>query len=270
MDEKIELNKLCQKIKRMIPSNKIRSDATEPFTKFLMSLKEKGVAVEEIESIKRAYNYFNHIVSFEPDKETDESDVDEISPKDPTPKQIKIDEAVIGDEAVLSDEKMIQLLLSLYELENKRMAIADMKTIATTVLKSISKTKHDWIHKEIPKEKLNTLMGRLGYQAEIAKILNEIIPESDALLDATTNVLAIAQNEEAKAEQNIDETLPSKGAPATGGAFSALESIKEQTRAAQQSIAAKRVEGIVESLPKSILEAQEKVIEEVIKLESIL
>jgi hypothetical protein len=301
MEERKKLDVLCKKIKRMIPSDKIRDDATEPFTNFLISLKEKGISVEEIESIRRAYNYFNHIVSFhiqnvasDKDESNENSNIDESNIDESNIDSIKVQKVsnppkipksplledgekresvkIEIENPVLSDEKMIQLLLSLYKLENKRMAIKDMKTISSSVLKSIPNLKLEWTNKRIAPEKLNTLVGRLGYQTEFAKLLNEIIPESDELLDATTKVLAIAQNEEAKANQNTNETMSSKNLADSDSATKGgtIESIKEQTRLAQKSIAEKRVEEIVETFPTSILEAQQKVIDEVIKLESIL
>ena len=61
MDPTLELHSLCEKIKAMIPANRILHDATEQFKSFMQSLKDKGIDEKELECIRRSYNYFNHI-----------------------------------------------------------------------------------------------------------------------------------------------------------------------------------------------------------------
>jgi len=61
MTDQAHLLRLCQEIASMVPSHKLPDTATPQFTQFIKDLREK-VKEHEINSIIRAYNYFNYLM----------------------------------------------------------------------------------------------------------------------------------------------------------------------------------------------------------------
>jgi len=61
VDANSEIKKLCQQIKRLVPPNKPK-DPTGAFNLFISDL-EKKVDKHELDSIHRAYNYFNCLIA---------------------------------------------------------------------------------------------------------------------------------------------------------------------------------------------------------------
>jgi hypothetical protein len=55
-----EVKRLCNEIKRLVPP-KIAQASTGPFDEFVSRLKDK-ITPQEMDSIHRAYNYFNQLV----------------------------------------------------------------------------------------------------------------------------------------------------------------------------------------------------------------
>lgn len=269
MDEKKELIDLCEKIKRMIPSTQIKEDATEPFTKFLMSLIMKGIDDSEVVCIKRAYNYFNHIMgtsngsipSLEIPKES--KNLDEKMPKE-FPKEFpkKLPEKLPKELPKKSfepftDDSKIKLLLNLFKKNNERAAITDMKTTAETVLMKIPSLNLSWVKDPIIPKGMDTLLGRLNYQVDIATLLHKLIPsvESEEILDATTNVLAIAQLALAQRLKGGASSIKIDVARKK-----AIDEVKQKAIADQLARTSQKLEEIV---PDEVKVAQEMVIEKV-------
>ena len=70
-----QIKKLCSEIKRLVPPNKPR-DPTGQFTTFMDNLKTQNIKTEDLDSIHRAYNYFNCLIEFQdtkPDTSQDKS-----------------------------------------------------------------------------------------------------------------------------------------------------------------------------------------------------
>jgi cell division septation protein DedD len=57
-----EIKKLCAEIKRLVPPNKPK-DPTGQFGTFIKNLESQNIKSEEIDSIHRAYNYFNCLIA---------------------------------------------------------------------------------------------------------------------------------------------------------------------------------------------------------------
>jgi hypothetical protein len=58
-----EVKRLCNEIKRLVPPNKAQS-TTGPFDVFIKELGPK-ITPQELDSIHRAYNYFNRLVTLD-------------------------------------------------------------------------------------------------------------------------------------------------------------------------------------------------------------
>lgn len=213
MEEKKELHRLCQEIKRMIPAVSLNPDATEPFTNFLKLLKGKGVSQEEIDCIHRAYNYFNQIiskvkpvpsgatgtVSNENENDANENENDQ----GPTGEVVAI--GYVGNDEVgatgdtdgplsmsasltesltesmpeslsgPTDEFKIDTLIQLFELNRQRMAAQDMKQIADSISNStpLPDINMDWTPVPISKVNRTTLVDKINYQFELAGKIQE-------------------------------------------------------------------------------------------------
>ena len=71
VDANSEIKKLCEQIKRLVPPNKPK-DPTGAFNLFISTLEnEKKVDKHELDSIHRAYNYFNCLIAMPQDQVPD-------------------------------------------------------------------------------------------------------------------------------------------------------------------------------------------------------
>lgn len=66
-----EIKKLCAEIKRLVPPNKPK-DPTGQFGTFIKNLESQNIKSEEIDSIHRAYNYFNCLIATQAPKSEDQ------------------------------------------------------------------------------------------------------------------------------------------------------------------------------------------------------
>lgn len=66
-----EIKKLCAEIKRLVPPNKPK-DPTGQFNTFIQNLESQNIKPEEIQSIHRAYNYFNCLIATQAPKSEDQ------------------------------------------------------------------------------------------------------------------------------------------------------------------------------------------------------
>jgi hypothetical protein len=68
----LEIERLCAEIKRLVPPKKPK-DPTDQFEFFINNLKKNKVDPEDIDSIHRAYNYFNCLIATQPPKSEEQA-----------------------------------------------------------------------------------------------------------------------------------------------------------------------------------------------------
>jgi len=204
MDSKKELNDLCKKIKDLIPSKHIEADATEQFQTFITNL-QPMVNEYEIECIIRGYNYFNHILVNDPDAGTSvrtstvRSSV-RTSGTDAGTRSVRTSGTSSGTDDLqgpLSFEEQIQLLVQLYPIYTDMYGpINAMKTLADNVLTTIPAIDVSWIKGAKPTPKPDTIVGRVSYQLDMARKLNEEFVYCEELIKEAKNVLQTATDYE--------------------------------------------------------------------------
>lgn len=110
-----EIKKLCSEIKRLVPPNEPK-DPTDQFSTFIKNLESQNIKPEEIQSIHRAYNYFNCLIASQAPKPEDQekstpSSSSSTSTNTPTPKSLEPKTTPTLDE----QKEMIGILLALGE-----------------------------------------------------------------------------------------------------------------------------------------------------------
>jgi len=217
MDSKKELNDLCKKIKDLIPSKHIEADATEQFQTFITNL-QPMVNEYEIECIIRGYNYFNHILVNDPDAGTSvrtstvRSSV-RTSGTDAGTRSVRTSGTSSGTDTddhqgPLSFEEQIQLLVQLYPIYTDMYGpINAMKTLADNVLTTIPAIDVSWIKGAKPTPKPDTIVGRVSYQLDMARKLNEEFVLCQKLIDEAKNVLDAAKNYEQIDPKDLSEPV---------------------------------------------------------------
>jgi hypothetical protein len=213
MDPKKELNDLCKKIKDLIPSKHIEADATEQFETFISDLQSSGIKTYEIECIIRGYNYFNHILVNDPEAGTSSvsssvrssvrtsgTDTGSGSGTSSVPRSVRTSGTSSGTDdpqGPLSFEEQIQLLVQLYPIYTDMYGpINAMKTLADNVLTTIPAIDVSWIKGAKPTPKPDTIVGRVSYQLDMARKLNEEFVRCQKLIDEAKNVLQTATDYE--------------------------------------------------------------------------
>ncbi len=113
-----EIKKLCAEIKRLVPPNKPK-DPTGQFGTFIQNLESQNIKKEEIESIHRAYNYFNCLIATQvpkPEEQEKSTPSSTTAPSSSTALHTPLESTPLNPKPTAEQEKeMIGILLELVE-----------------------------------------------------------------------------------------------------------------------------------------------------------